>query len=551
MVPALATKSNSTLSGAILAVAPALACWAVIFWTIPAARQNFPLNDDATYSAGLFALMRGEGVHYYRWAVMPQLGQWMWAAPFVFAFGPSFVVTRMANIALSLVGTLALYDLLAREANMSPVRAALGAALFSLNPLVFMCAGTFLTDMPALSFSLVSLALFVRGVGNRSIATMGIAAMIGMLAIATRQNAIVIPVVMAAILYWSRNFREQPATILIPLTLFFVGLGVALWFEARPDSNRPPAFAQFVFQAPSLWVAVRWIAMRLITVVVSLGVFAFPFAVTSLAGYNRGRWLPATIGVVCGAAAWTLLLWMNTGRLDGGLFPYTGNMLTPFGSFGDGLVLGTRPVIFGQGTMVALTLLGCFGAGCLIDRVAQCIRECRGMDALVMFGALHVPFLFFVFIFFDRYFIPLIPTIAYLCLSTHWRPKPLNRMVTLLLVGLVAVISTVLMHDWLAWNSARWELGRRAIQGGMAAVTIEGGYEWDLWYSIVDGRWNDKRSWQPSGLAISSNPWKAPGLEGRCALSFSEVKGTRIVDREPYQSWFQRRQMDFYLICLP
>ena len=88
MVPALATKSNSTLSGAVLAVTPALACWAVIFWTIPAARQNFPLNDDAAYSAGLFALIRGEGIHYYRWAVMPQLGQWMWAAPSPSHLGP-------------------------------------------------------------------------------------------------------------------------------------------------------------------------------------------------------------------------------------------------------------------------------------------------------------------------------------------------------------------------------------------------------------------------------------------------------------------------------
>ena len=103
MVPALTTKSKSTLSGAALAVAPALACWTVIFWAIAAARQNFPLNDDAAYSASLFALMRGEGVHYYQWAAMPQLGQWMWAAPFAFAFGPSFVVTRTATIALSLV----------------------------------------------------------------------------------------------------------------------------------------------------------------------------------------------------------------------------------------------------------------------------------------------------------------------------------------------------------------------------------------------------------------------------------------------------------------
>jgi hypothetical protein len=43
----------------------------VIFWTIPAARQNFPLNDDAAYSASLFALIRGEGIRYYQWSAMP------------------------------------------------------------------------------------------------------------------------------------------------------------------------------------------------------------------------------------------------------------------------------------------------------------------------------------------------------------------------------------------------------------------------------------------------------------------------------------------------
>jgi hypothetical protein len=33
--------------------------------------------------------------------------------------------------------------------------------------------------------------------------------------------------------------------------------------------------------------------------------------------------------------------------------------------------------------------------------------------------------------------------------------------------------------------------------------------------------------------------------------SFRSVEIRILADRQPYQSWFQRRQMDFYLICLP
>ena len=44
---------------------------------------------------------------------MPQLGQWLWACPFVWLFGPSHVTLRLSTLVLSWLGLAAFYDLLA------------------------------------------------------------------------------------------------------------------------------------------------------------------------------------------------------------------------------------------------------------------------------------------------------------------------------------------------------------------------------------------------------------------------------------------------------
>ena len=50
-------------------------------------------------------------------------------------------------------------------------------------------------------------------------------------------------------------------------------------------------------------------------------------------------------------------------------------------------------------------------------------------------------------------------------------------------LGLLVAGSISLMHDWLTWNAARWELGRRAIARGVDPEDIEGGLEWNGWHA--------------------------------------------------------------------
>ena len=156
-----AAAPGAALVCPLAALAAVTVAWAVLFMVIPPGRQDFPLNDDWAFAKGAFAFAEGEGIHYQRWASMPQLGQWLWAWPLVEIFGESHAALRFSTVVLSLLSVLAFFDLLG-QAGLSPARAAFVAACFGLNPLYFLLSGTFLTDVPSLAFCQVSTAAAPR-----------------------------------------------------------------------------------------------------------------------------------------------------------------------------------------------------------------------------------------------------------------------------------------------------------------------------------------------------------------------------------------------------
>src|SRR5450756_400714 len=76
--------------------------WAAIFIAIPPAKQNFPLGDDWAFAHGAIWFAQGLGIHYSRWASMPELGQWIWSWPFLLVTDYSHVALRVSVIVLSL-----------------------------------------------------------------------------------------------------------------------------------------------------------------------------------------------------------------------------------------------------------------------------------------------------------------------------------------------------------------------------------------------------------------------------------------------------------------
>src|SRR5262249_50857488 len=106
----------------------------------------------------------------------------------------------------------------------------------ALCPLFFLLEGTFMSDVPALSFSLLALALYGRAIDLGRLDVLGAALLAACLAVTTRQNTCAISVVAALWLWRAPTCRFRPvwqAAVLVPLAL---GIGTHFWLRHRPDS---------------------------------------------------------------------------------------------------------------------------------------------------------------------------------------------------------------------------------------------------------------------------------------------------------------------------
>jgi hypothetical protein len=544
--PALASRRPLAL--AVPALMPALlasaAAWCVLFAALPPARQQFPLNDDWAFARGLFRFARGQGIDYGGWASMPQLGQWLWASPFVWLFGESHAALRLSTILLSWVGLAAFYDLL-RQEDASPRRAGLATAALALNPLFFLLQGTFMTDVPALALALASLALYSRALRGERPGWLGAACAVGVLAAVTRQNTLAV-VGAAAVLLWRQpDLRRRTGWWFGVLAPAAVGAVVYLWFSARGDV-RPLTPA---LPSPAALLSLPFLAIHL------CGLSALPLVLT---GWRKGSWkAPAAAFIVLAAAA--VYWWLQGNSLPyGGLFPYAENMLTPWGAFAGSrftgmFVVGERPVLLDTAGRVMLTLLGCAAGAALVVRVPRWWRLGGWAAPLPLFTLFAIPFILIARDFYDRYLLFLLPGALALAATgprgADEEPEPgWCWPAGIVAVMAMAVVSVGLMHDWLAWNSARWELGRRAVAGQIDPRDIEGGVEWDAWYAPPGVEPPGRRGRWP--VLPFTREW-FPAITGRYALSFAPVRGGRPVDSEPYELWLLPGRREFLLIEAP
>ena len=520
----------SPLTGTLLALA---ALWGGLFALFPPARQDFPLNDDWAYARGVFALVRGEGLHYFGQPSMPLLGQWLWAVPFVWLLGATHAVLRFSTLILSLLGLLAFRDLLRREVGMGPSQAAFAVAVLALNPLVFLSSGTFMSDVPALTFALIALALYSRALSSGRGTTLMVAAGVALLATLTRQNAAAAPLAAALLAWCQPRWRWHPAWILA--VLLPVGAGVVLnaWLGARPDAV--PLYPEI----PSP----RKVLFLTLVVIHTLGLAALP--VFALQPRPRS-WPVFVLALQLLLTAAALVPDLRNGHPPTDRYPYLGNLLTPWGAFefSNTVVAGNRPLLLDEGTRLLLTLAGCVGGAALLDRLVGAARAGVAPGLLAGFTAVHLLFLLIAPTLFDRYLIVLMPGALALAalpgIVPRWKAG-------LGMLAVVAVCSVGLMHDWLAWNAARWEVGRRALARGIDPLDIEGGFEWDGWYSLR-GAVRGHKPILPRRLTLPFNARYFPHVSGRYALAFSVPDRADIVDSEPYALWLLPGRRRFFLV---
>jgi hypothetical protein len=501
--------------------------WALLLWSIPA--QNFPLGDDWAFSRGVFWWAQGKGIHYSNWAAMPQLGQWIWALPFVFALGPSHVGLRLSTVLLAWLGLWSFYLLLCRG-GMTPGRAAFATATLAFNPLFFLLGGTFMTDVPALSFALVALNGYCLALARKNIALFAGATLVAVLAALTRQSAVTAALTGAVPLARCPDLRRQvPWWVLVSVPIF-AGVAGHFWLQSRTDISP--------YQPP--WIGVELCFRQTFAMWHWAGLSAIPILLFR-PNVGRQEWFAgALMLMLCGMG----YCWYVDNKYFDKLFPYTAGLFDTCGVFVSKMQVGDCPVLMNLPVRFVLSVLGCLGGAALAGRLAAMTGGRALQVPFLVFGALQIPLIFVGFGPFDRYFLPIMPVA--LAIADFAPERSENRWLPGLAGLLVlAVISIGLMHDWLSWNQARWMLGQRALDKDWKPTEIEGGLEWNGWYSpevrphSFEGQ---HRMWLPFTAQVF------PHVLGRVALSFSPIKGTRILDQEPYTLWLLARKQHFYLL---
>ncbi len=145
--------------------------------------------------------------------------QMFWGAAFCLPSGFSFTALRFSTLVLGLIGVLTTYGLFL-EIGASDGVALFGALSFGVNPLYLVLSYTFMTDVPFVTFCLLSLYFLLRAMRTNSNREMAVGLLFACIALLTRQNGLAIFIAAGLALLAKERLLVRTALIaVIPMLL--------------------------------------------------------------------------------------------------------------------------------------------------------------------------------------------------------------------------------------------------------------------------------------------------------------------------------------------
>lgn len=549
MTPDLGPRRAATTE--LLAILGIAAVWLAMASAVHPGGE-FPLADDWAYASSVRALLARGEIELRPWTPAITLSHTLWGALASLLLGFSAETLRLSMLCLGFVGAVATYGLM-RELEVTPALAAVAALTLVVNPLYFDLAGTFMTDVSFLAASTLALWGFARSLRTGSDRAFWFGTAAAITATLDRQIGLALSLGFAfAVLAGPASSRRLRA--LLPLVVTGVALVAwELFVRARggpslTNNVKTAEAAAFLIGPPSEVAGrVLWNAAGMATY---LGLFVLPFAIVAASasraglapGHGTRRWL-WTLGLALAGAA-------GLARL-GVLMPFIGNIWEPTGigpaTLRDTFVLHlphlpemarwSRWMITFASVAGALLVLRLVADGklWLVGSLAPATRSV--LVLLLFVGGLYAGSVLLAPCL-DRYWLPVVPILlGVMAIALHPRSDQrvpgasrTSRVIVLVLLAAGAWYSVAGVHDYLAWNRARWAAGDWLLtQLAVPASSIDGGFEW-----------NAGHLYDPSYVVRPDKSWWWV-QDDRWLISFGPIAGRRIVRRVPYARWLPPR----------
>ncbi|MGD0138851.1 MAG: glycosyltransferase family 39 protein [Tepidisphaeraceae bacterium] len=461
---------------------------------------QMPFDDDWSYAFVVRRLLDTGRIDYNGWSAPVILTHVLWGAMFARVFGYSFVVLRFSTLPFAAGSALFCY-LLARRADLRPAAAIFLSLLLCLSPLFLPLAASFMTDVPALCYSLIALYVFVLAAQARSIraalAWLAVGAVCGMIGGMGRQTVWVVP--LCIIPYLAVLRRSEPRFIAAAAAawlLVVVDVAMTLrWFDRQPWVYLDPPILQCVRMGlVHPHICFTNTLMVGFTVVMFTLPAALAFDVECISRLWRGRktWQAAVVAAVVLILSVAMSL-----KPQLGMGPWLYNIVTVKGVIGSLELSGRRPIalpLAARGFVSALVLATCYllVTRCVefalmprfsLSKLRRFFSTPETRPVLAIFAIAY----FAVLIVrsaqdqvFDRYCLPLIPCLAIPLL----RGRRLAIGWPLLAVYIAYALAST--HDNLALAAARRAAVERLESHGIPRTEIAAGFEYDFYTQLEE-----------------------------------------------------------------
>lgn len=514
---------------------------------------NFPLNDDWSYSDTLRRLLQ-EG-HYApnHWTSMPLLSNLAWGAAFSQMLGFSHDTLRLSTQVGGLIGVVATFELLKR-CGASTLVSLLGAASLMFNPLYFMLANTYMTDVLFTGLFTLGLLTGMAQLDKPSPSRWGWFCFFCLAATLSRQLGLALA---AGHLLASLSLVRQRRMAWLPSVAVLALCMLALWAHQHHLAAQGLTPAMSTAQGGRLMDVLhhpKWLVANLITqssaTLLYLAILASPIWLMALGKPHgqpqpciRTRCLLGLLGAIMAALA-LAIGWRQTGTS----MPWLGNILTdhglgPFTLPDVERLRATLPESPLPRWWQALTAVGMasvvLGAAYLaaqwpVGRVQRWMSAMQPRQWLLLGTALTYLAPLLISGMFDRYLLPLIPIMGALWLTGNSRPWPLRA--AALAIGVMTITSVAQVHDHFAWQKARWALIETAKnKHHVTDSDLNGGFEHDapLFYSHASAD-NVK-----NGFQWQARPYK---------VSFHPLPGHLVIETQAWSAWLGPSQRMLFLL---
>lgn len=460
---------------------------------------DFPLNDDWRYAYLVKSWMENGSISISDDFAPTILLQVVWGYIFSLPFGVfSFTTLRFSTLILGFFGVAIFYKLIL-ELTSSPQKSFLAGLLLMLQPLYFNLSFSFMTDVPFLTFCLLTIYAiyqYLKFEKNRYL----IFIILGSIAcFLIRQPGILFLPTLGVLIFIKKGINLRSFSIFGGLLLVSALTYLSFDFFLKPIMNIEEAYVPVtqLFYENFLQNPLQFgleIFKKIIKTIIYIGFFTipiFPFLIQKIR--EAGGFDKKVIFSILVVNTFLLFFLHSIGKI----FPFGGNILFNFG-LGPELLTDVYtfelkntprlPMVF----MYIFNFIGQVVGSWVVLLIFKNYRSLQPLQKdffgfLFLLNAIYLP-LMSITSFFDRYllltFASVFLFLMLLVKIEKWNFKNLKYALPFALMSFYSIAGT---KDYLAWHRTKFEAFDFLKSQNIEMEEIDAGFELNGWYNYQKG----------------------------------------------------------------